>query len=110
MTDVILASRESISFGQDGKIRNSLGECATGGNAIGLYAKKDISLGQDAVIEGAQLIAGESVSIGQDLKGFSASIEAGEDIDIGQDPEISNCDGAYASGGGSATVSARLVQ
>ncbi len=47
-SDVIIAARGSISWGQDGAITNSNGDCA--GGSIGIIAENNISLGQDAVL------------------------------------------------------------
>ncbi len=106
--DVIIATTESISFGQDGRIRNKAGTCPSGGIAIGLYAAKNISIGQDAVLEGVQVVAGETVSIGQDLGSFYASVQAGKDINIGQDPNMMGCGSAMPGVGGGGTGT-RLV-
>ena len=111
VTDVIIATTGSISFGQDGRIRNSAGDCVgTGGTAIGLFAGQNISLGQDARIEGAQLVAGNDISIDQDVKSIAASIEAGNNLSLGQDPEVSACEGAIPSSGGGTSVASRLVK
>ena len=112
LTDVIIATTESISFGQDGRLRNSAGTCGSGGIAIGLYAAKNIAIGQDAVIEGAQVVAGEDIAIGQNLGTLAATIEAGKNLSIGQDPQMSSCAGAMSIPGGSTggtSTTARLV-
>ncbi len=108
LTDVIIASTGSISFGENGRLRNSQGSCPAGGIAIGLFAAKSISVGQGAVIDGVQIAAGENVSIGQDLGALNASIQAGNDISIGQDPKMMGCSSAMPGGGEGGTTS-RLV-
>ena len=109
-TDVIIATRESISFGQDGRIRNSAGTCPTGGVALGLYAAKNIALGQDAEATGVQIVAGETITIGQDLRALAASIEAGKDVVLNQDPHLISCDSAYDVPGIGGLAGTRLVQ
>ena len=112
LTDVIIASTGSIIFGQDGRIRNSAGTCGGGETAIGLYAANNISIGQDAVIEGAQVVAGNDVAIGQNLGTLAATIEAGNNLSIGQDPQMSSCAGAMSipgGGTGGTASTARLV-
>ncbi len=106
VTDVIIATRESISFGQDGTVQNTANACLGGEIAIGLYAVKNIAIGQDAAATGVQIVAGETVTIGQDLLAFDATVEAGKDIVIGQDPGLSGCQAAILAGGG---ASSRLV-
>lgn len=111
VTDVIIAARGSISWGQDGAIRNTAMGSEYGTN-IGVLATDSISIGQDAVVEGVDLISGANVSIGQDLFSLSARVQAAGNIALGQDPNLT---GALAPsipnmGGGAISLGAsRLV-
>ena len=87
VSDVIIATYKSISWGQDGKIRNSAGP--TGDNyAIGLYAGENVSLGQDAVADGVNIVGGKDVTLGQDVRAFSGTIQSGRKVTVGQDPHL----------------------
>ena len=84
--DVIIAARGKIQWGHGGAIHNS-------GNpdsdfAIGLFATTDITIGQDAIVEGANLVAGRDVNIGPDPRSVDATIQAARNVSIGQDPHF----------------------
>ena len=102
MSDVIIAARGDINFGQDGAVRNS-NDC-NNGNAIGLYATGDINFGQDARLDGVDLVAGDDINIGQDVLSLSAHMEAGDDVNIAQDPNFTTCRPLFSTSGGTSLV------
>lgn len=106
VSDVIIVTRKNISWGQDGKIRNS--SPSTGGSyAIGLYAGESISLGQDAVADGVNIVGGKDVTIGQDIRGFSGTIQSAQKVIIGQDPHLT---GAWMDAISTQSLRSFLVQ
>ena len=84
--NIIIAVRGSISWGQNGAIRNT-GDPANS-VAIGLLSTESIAIGQDAVVEGVSIIAAKNVAVGQNVLSFEASIQAGENVNVGQNPDF----------------------
>lgn len=87
--DVIIAARGNVSWGQDGALRNTV-DCLND-RAIGLYATGNISFGQDAIVSGIDLVAGNDIVVGQDVRSMQATLEAGNDVKIEQDPHFKTC-------------------
>ncbi|KMW56552.1 hypothetical protein AIOL_001506 [Candidatus Rhodobacter oscarellae] len=102
VADVIIATRGNISFGQDGAFRNR-NDC-NNGKALGLYATGQIKFGQDARVEGVDLIAGGDLIIGQDVRSLSAHMETGGDARIEQDPHFTTCRPLFGSASGTTLV------
>lgn len=84
--NVIIAARGNVTWGQDGAVRNT--GSPTSDPAIGVYATGDMIFGQDPLVIGAHLIAGQNLTIDQDIRGLDASIQVGGDAYIAQDPHF----------------------
>lgn len=110
-TNNIFAVRGNISWGQDGKIRNSAGTCASGETAIGLVTTGNVSLGQDSLARGVQVVTAGNVTIGQDANFQGSSIIADGNLSFGQDVNLSTPSGCGGALGGATGGSAenRLV-
>ena len=111
-TDNIFAVRGNISWGQDGRLRNSAGTCPNGEVAIGLFTTGNNTFGQDSLARGIQLVTGGNVNIGQDARFLGSSIIADGNLTFGQDPHFSITPSTCGSAlGGAAAGSAenRLV-
>lgn len=87
VTDVIIATRKNISWGQDGTIRN-ISSSSGDAYAIGIYAGESISLGQDGVADGVNIVGGKDVTIGQDALAFSGTIQSAQKVIVGQAPQL----------------------
>lgn len=73
-SNVIIASRENISWGPDGRIRNVSNPAD--GLAIGIFAVVDILLVDGAIAEGVALVGGDDVRILFGVKSFIGSVQA----------------------------------
>lgn len=86
-TDVFIAVRGNIQFGQDASLINT-GDIDTGGVSIGVIATGDVKFVQDGVISGVDVVAGKDIIIGQNVGAVAATFSAGDNIHIGQNAQL----------------------
>lgn len=86
-TNVLIAVRGNIQFGQDANLVNT-GDVDTGDASIGVIATGDVKFVHDGVVSGVDVIAGKDIVIGQNVGGISATFTAGDNIHIGQNAKL----------------------
>ena len=87
-TNVLIAVRGNIQFGQDATLVNT-GDIDTGAVSIGVIATGDVKFVQDGVISGVDVVAGRDIIIGQNVGAVAATFSAGANIHIGQNAQLS---------------------
>lgn len=115
LTDSFIISEDNITWGQNGRVRNSVDSCVDyNETTIGIFAVRNVSIGQSAVLEGAALWAGRDILIGQGVTSLGASLRSQRDINIAQDPNFEGCEvnfgGALDPGGEPEVQVIRLVK
>jgi Flp pilus assembly protein TadG len=115
LTDNFIISENDINWGQNGRIRNSVDSCVDyTETTIGIFAVDNVSIGQNAVVDGAALWAGRDMQIGQNVAQLGASLRAGRNMNITQDPDFEGCEVNFndtlGTGGGAEEQVVRLVK
>ncbi len=109
-SDVVIAVRGNISWGQNGVIQHSNPGCTNGDPAIAVVATGDIELGQNSTVYGAQLITAGNLYLRQQSS-FTGSAIVDGNVQIDQGAEAHNpCPSVFGLPGAGVNSLSRLVR